>query len=445
MTIDGFVHPRRSGAAALAAFALVCAAAVAPADPAGRHPSDPFEPMVTREESALLASVMAVAETNTAAAVGLLRDARKPDDSAALDFILGNLHYRDRDLDAARAAYEAALEKFPPFRGAIVNLGRVHLLEDRPAEAIDLYRRLVRDGIADADSVLLLGHALMMEDRPVPAEAAYRQTLLLDPRHMEARLGLTKALMRQERYPEGLALVAEILRDDPVNRELWSLRANALLNAGDYEEAARAIETAHRLGCADADMLAALGDLLLNRNQPADGLKAYESAFSTAPPSAVLVLRAAEGFLMIGDMPGADRMLRRAADMKDAGETSFDAAAGLTLLRLRAERAQQAGDTDGALALCEEIVRIDPLDGRTLLLIAGLHQARGRLEDAAMTCERAARVKGFEADALVLHAQIEVARDRYAGAVALLESAQSFRAQPHVARYLDQLRRMLPQ
>jgi len=443
MTPD-FVVRRRSGTVPLAAFALACAVAGARADSAGRRPSDPFEPTITREEGALLASVMAVAETNTAAAVGLLRDARTPDASAALDFVLGNLHYRDRDLAAARAAYEAALEKFPAFRGAIVNLGRVHLLEDRPAAAIDLYRRLVRDGIADADSVFLLGHALMMEDRPVPAEAAYRQTLLLDPRHAEARIGLAKALMRQARHSESLALVAELLRDDPVNRELWSLRANALLSAGDHDAAAQAIETARRLGCADAEMLAALGDLFLNRNQPADGLQAYESAFAAASPSAARVLRAAEGFLMIGDLPGADRMLERAAEMKAAGETPFDAAASLTLLRLRAERAQQAGDPDRALALCEEIARLDPLDGRTLLLIANLQQAKGRLEDAAMTCERAARVKGFEADALVLHAQVEVARDRYAEAIALLESAQAFRAQPHVARYLDQLRRMLP-
>jgi len=443
MNLDPFICSRRSGAASLAALALACAAVVVRGAGDGHHHPSPFEPTVTREESAALAAAMAMAETNTPAAVRAIEAFRRADSSAALDFAIGNLHFRAKDLDAARAAYEAALVRLPAFRSAIVNLGRVHLLEGRPAPAIELYQRLVRDGVADADSLLLLGHALLMEDQSVSAETAYRHTLLLDPRQKEARLGLAKALMRQERYAEGLALVGEILRNDPVHRDLWSLRANALLGLGDYADAARAIETARRLGCADAEMLASLGDLHLNRNQPADGLQAYEAAFSNAPPTAARVLRAAEGFLMIGDLPGADCMLKRAAELKAAAPRAFDTASGLTLLRLKAERAQQGGDADGALALCQEIVRADPLDGRTLLLIAGLQQAAGRLEDAAMTCERAARAKGFEADAPVLHAQVEVSRDRYAQAVTLLEAAQTFRAQPHVARYLDQLRRMV--
>ena len=59
-----------------------------------------------------------------------------------------------------------------------------------------------------------------------------------------------------------------------------------------------------------------------------------------------------------------------------------------------------------------------------------------------MTCERAARVKGFEADALVRHAQIEVRRERYGRAAELLENAQVFQNQPHVGRYLEQVRRL---
>jgi tetratricopeptide (TPR) repeat protein len=112
------------------------------------------------------------------------------------------------------------------------------------------------------------------------------------------------------------------------------------------------------------------------------------------------------------------------------------------LLRLQGTLAQQTGDMDAAVKQYEEILRLDPLDAETMLLLADIRHDQGQLEEAVMTLERAARVKGFEADALVRQAQIEVERERYGRAVELLESAQAFRDQPHVARYLEQVRRL---
>jgi hypothetical protein len=60
-----------------------------------------------------------------------------------------------------------------------------------------------------------------------------------------------------------------------------------------------------------------------------------------------------------------------------------------------------------------------------------------------MAYERAARVAGFEARGLIRQAQVEVERERYPRAIELLEAAQAFDAQPHVARYIEQLRRMV--
>ena len=421
----------------LAAFAAASAAG-------GDHPNarDPFEPTVTREENALIAAAMDVAATNSAQAIRMLAGDRLQNASPALDFAIGNLHFQNERLDEVAAAYRAAIDKLPKFRSAIMNLGRVYLLQERTSEAIDLYRKLVADGQADADILLLLGHALLMEQAPVSAETAYRQSLLLRPQHPDAMLGLAKALMRQERYAEGLALVGEILERDPTHRELWALRANAFLSMGKQTEAMQAIENARRLGRADADMLATLGDLLMNQDQPEDALRAYEAAFEGGEPAPARLLRAVEGFLMAGDADGAAMMIARAEAACRSNPGSFGESQAAILLRLRAERARQTGQSEEAMALCEDVLKLDPLDGRTLLVLAQLQQDAGRLEDAAMTCERAARVKGFEADALVRHAQIEVRRERYGRAAELLENAQVFQNQPHVGRYLEQVRRL---
>jgi len=100
--------------------------------------------------------------------------------------------------------------------------------------------------------------------------------------------------------------------------------------------------------------------------------------------------------------------------------------------------------TDQAIALYQELLRIDPLDARALLLLARGQRRQGRLEEAALTCERAARLPGFEAEAWVLHAQIEVERERYGRALELLEAAQTLQDRPHVRRYLEQVRRLAP-
>lgn len=403
---------------------------------------DPFEPTVTRDESALLSNVMEVAATNTAAAIDRLSEHDFSKASPAIDFALGNLYFQAENFEAAVSAYRAAIKKLPRFRGAIMNLGRVFLLQGRTTETITLYQQLVADGQADAGILVLLGHAMLLENNPVSAETAYRQALLLHPKHDEAMPGLAKALLQQERFAEALALVGEILKKQPINQELWTLRTNAYLAMGKYKEALRSIEQARRLNCADAGMLATLGDLLLNQDQPQDALSAYEAAFDVEAPAVNRLLRAIDGFLMVEDTSRAADMVAKALTLREEAPHEFDAGQRIKLLRLQAELAQQQNEHKEARSLCEKILRLDPLDGRTMLLLADLQQAAGMLEDAVMTCERAARIKGFEADALIRQAQIEVSRERYSRAVPLLEAALAFRDQPHVSRYLEQIRRL---
>jgi len=410
-------------------------------DDANRH-EDPFEPTVSSQEAKLLHTAMTKAGTDKTAALEMLNVKNLADASPAIDFAIGNLYFQREELDAAAEAYQNAIRKLPKFRSAIMNLGRVYLLQQQTGKAITLYQQLAEDGQANADILLLLGHALLMENYPVSAEVAYQQTLLLRPKHPDAMLGMAKSLMQQERYEQGLALIGELLQQDPIQKELWSLRTNAYLAMGAYERATRSIEVARRLGCADIEMLATLGDLYLNRNQPEDALAAYKIAFRKESPSATRMLRAMEGFIIVGSPEGAERMLACVEGIKQEKSATFSLNDQIKLLRLKGELAQQKGESEQANALYEELLRIDPLDAKAMLLLAkGLHQ-KGNLEQAAIMCERAARIEGFEADALVLHAQIEVGREHYADAVELLEAAQTFVDRPFVKRYLDQVRRM---
>ena len=404
------------------------------------HAHDPFEPTLTREEGSFLAKVMTMTETDVNEAVRLLREERPEKfKSAALDFTLGNLLFQNDELTAAESAYREAVAKMPRFRAALMNLGRILLMQNRTQETITLYQRLVEDGQANADILLLLGHAILMEDAPVGAETAYRQALLLRPRDGEIRMGLAKALLSQERYREGLALIDEILERDPLNQELWSLRVNAMLTDGDLERATRATEQARRLGRATPSMLASLGDLWLNQDRPIDALDAYSEAFAGEKPSLDRLLRATEGFLMVDDAEGAQTMIARA---ESELEINDDPEARISLLRLKADWAVREGQTDNAIALLRQVLERNPLDGRALLTLTDLQAHEGHMEKALLTAERAARVEGYEAEALLRQARIEVGRGHYARAVPLLESAQAFDPRDAVSRYLEQVRRL---
>jgi tetratricopeptide (TPR) repeat protein len=440
--IPGWYRLRR----ALRALLLLCGAGMltlpVPAAPPPTPGTGAEEPTVTRREAELLQEAMQVSTTNAAAAAAALEKGDATASSAAVDFALGNLHFQARNLKAAVSAYRRALDKHPTFTRATSNLARVHIMRERPDEALTLFRELVLRGRADADTYLLMGHALLLENRPVSAENAYRQGLLLDPESAEARFGLAKCLLGQERHAEALGLVSELLRLDAANSELWALRANALIALGRPTEAIRVLESARRLGRANGEMTATLGDLYLNTDMPGEAAACHREALQAGTVSAARTLRAIEALVALRRLDEAHELLPA---FEQRLENNAEEARRLRpkLLWLTAQLARERGDRDEAVRLCEELVRKNPLDGTALLLLGDLLREDDALEDALMAYERAAGTQGREAEALVRQAQIEVERERYARAVELLEASLVFGEAPHVARYLEQVKRLV--
>ena len=403
--------------------------------------SDPFTPTVNSREAEFLQRARKTEDVEKALA--LFDEIDMEDASAAIDFAMGNLYFRSDKLDQAAQSYEKAIKKFPHFRSAKLNLGRVYLLQEKTSLAIRLYQDLVKNGQAGSDMLLLLGKALLIEDKPVSAENAFRQSLLLDPDSTDARAGLTKCLVLQERYSEGLSLAGEIIEKHPGRTEFWALLANALLATENTGRAIAVLESARRIESADNNMLALLADLYLNNGQAEEAVSRYEEAFKgDTAPSASRLLRAINGFLMINEPEHALSLINLAETMRRSSPEEFTSEHVLKLKRLRAELYRQKGNSEKAVEMYRQILREDPLNGETLMSLGDMHRDAGRLEDALIAYERLARVSGFEAPGLLRQAQVEVERERYSRAVDLLESAQAFRKQPHVTKYLEQVRRL---
>ncbi len=398
----------------------------------------PIAPSVTAAEVLLLEQAAAVAVTNPVAAVEMLESSGRDKQGPAVDFAVGNFHFQMEAYDAAVAAYANAVRKLPSFRDARKNTGRAWLLLGREAEAVRVYQELISDGHIDADIFLLLGHGLMMRGHAVPAESAYRQVLMLDPEHRDAHRGLTQSLLDQQRLQEVRHLVRGALDLDPTDAAYWALLANVEVALGDTASAIRTVETARRLAACPSTLLMLLGDLYLEAGRAAAATACYEVARHTGGIEPVRLLRAVEGLVMMGEGDRASVLLESVAR-----EVPPDPANDRRVRRLRADIAVLKGDLKQALAQYRELAGDDPLDGNTLLRLGDLLRESGLAGEADLTYERAGRLAGFEADALVRRARLEAEGGRMADAVSLLERAQRIEPRPAIARYLDQLQRLV--
>lgn len=392
----------------------------------------PVAPTISAKESVLLERAAAAAVTNRMQAVAILRAKNISDASAALDFAVGNFLFQDGKQEEAAEAYISAIKKLPTFRDALKNLGRVYLVLERDDDAIGVYQSMVENGMADADSMLLLGHALIMRSHYVSAENAYRQALLLSPANSDAQQGLVKCLLEQERYREARGLLKTILDAKPKSTELWLLLANVNMALDDHAKAITSLETASRLDCCSGVMLGLLGDLYLDAGQAQDAVERYEAAIDAGWKESQRLLRAAEGFVMIGDAKRARVML----NMIGGDKTSKQ------YLLLQAQLAVLEEKPKEAIKLYRTLIAADPLNGKVMLQLGDLQQNGGDLVAAELTYERAGRLEGTTRQSLVKRGQLAVQNNQFKKAVKLLEAAQAIEDKPNLERYLKQVRRL---
>jgi Flp pilus assembly protein TadD len=114
----------------------------------------------------------------------------------------------------------------------------------------------------------------------------------------------------------------------------------------------------------------------------------------------------------------------------------------LLKIEARLSMAEGAGSAETA-AVLEEIIQLDPLDGEALMLLGQHYSRQNEPDKAIFYYERAASLEAFEANAKVRHAQILVGLGRYADALPLLRRAQEVKPRDDIARYLEQVERIV--
>jgi len=398
------------------------------------------EPSLTKDETKRMQEVFELmAEDKIDAAIVLLEKNRTPTSSAAFDYTLAGLRFQRDEVELAVKGFQAAVDKFPRYKRAWRNLGMAYVRSGDHAAAVPAFRRLLEFGGGDSFVYGLLGYGYWTIGDHLASESAYRMANMLDPDSQQWRIGLATSFFEQRRFADAAALCGQLIAVQPDVAEYWLMQAKAYIGLGEAQRAAENLELLDGMGKTSPETLNLLGDIYVN-----DGL------FHVA---AARYVRAMEG----SDARGLPRAMRAAKDFAvrgaydetriviDAVEARHSAALQdadrVDLLRMRAQIALASGADGEQARVLEEIVKLDPTDGQSLIQL-GKHCARtGQFEKGVFWFERAALMEEFEADAKTGHGQLLANEGRYAEAMPLLRRAYELKPRPSLRDYLDQVER----
>ena len=400
-----------------------------------------LEPRVTPEEVALLERLRPLMGTNLRAAAKLLESEIKPNSSAILDFNLGSIYFQQDMMDKAARRYRRAVEKFPSFRRAYRNLGMIQVRDVKYDEAIASFTRMIELGGGDAYSYGLLAFAYAAKEDYLAAEAAYRNALLLQPDNTEWRLGLTRCVFKQQKFEDAVSLLDVLIQHYPEKPEFWLLQANAYLGLKKPLKAAVNLECLDRMRKATPENMVLLGDLYLGEDLADLAAQAYGLGLSGEPalPTA-RVIRCSQQLAAKGAF-GQARFVN--ARLRALREKSLEPADRAQLAKLDARIALARGDEGPELVRAlEETLKLNPLDGDALMLMAQYLSRKNESERAVLNYERAAEIPEFEVQARTRHAQLLVSLGRFNDALPLLRRVQEVKPREEIARYLEQIERI---
>ncbi len=400
--------------------------------------SDVEPPLTAAERKTLQAAIDLVATERAADAVAALERSRGPAASAQLDFTLANTLTQLDRLDEAAAAAGLAVQKFPRFRRAWAHLGMVQFRRGDFREAGRALSRAVELGAHDALTYGLLGVAHARSQRYVAAESAFRMAAMLAPDEWDWQMGLAETFYRQERFADAVALFRGLQEQHPDRPELWLALGEAYLRLGKDLEAVKCLQVVDGLGAATPAMLANLADACARLGLPDLAAAAWLRGMEAEGGTADRALRGARFLLGRGAPEEAAELAAQIAARRGDRLGEHEAR---ELLRLRARLAAATGATDTEVAMLQELVARDPLDGDALLRLGQHHARTGDPQQAIFCFERAASSEAVGADARVLHAQVLASQRRYAEAVPLLKAAQAMKPRDSVATFLQQVER----
>ena len=262
---------------------------------------------------------------------------------------LGEALERIGALDAAIAAYRAALQPDPQFRKASNNLILALVKAGKGEEAVQRARDRVAQAPNDPDRYFTLGLA-QSEQNVEEAMKSFRRALEIDPRHVLARYNLALALDRSDRAAEAIEEMKKTLALDP--RAETHYRLGVMYSRqGEFDAAIRELKAAIDRDPRSADAHAARGAVFRARRDWENAERELRRAIAIHADSATYYALA-QILQQRGDTVGATTAIAEAERLRHRREQDQQA----SVLTSVGTAKFDDGDLAGALELFRRAV-----------------------------------------------------------------------------------------
>jgi tetratricopeptide (TPR) repeat protein len=409
------------------------------------------EPKLTEEEQHYLEQIQPFMGKDLEACINAFEKVSGPEATARFDYELGVLYMQKNDVEKAREALIRAVTKFERFLRAHSNLGLLYTRVNRTREAIPHITKSIALGQASEELYGMLAYCHLQNGDSLSAETAYRNAIMLGPKTVDWKTGLAQALFSQQKAGEAIALLDELLKVDPQKELFWNMQAVAQIANGQPLKAAQNLEMLALMGKATAKEYSILGDIYMSQALFPLASRSYIAGASAkgAPSAPDGLLKNAESLAQRSAYPEAKSVLASVESVFPSLDTSHK----VKMLKIRSRIAMAEEAPDSAVALLNEIVQVDPMDGEALMLLADHFIKKGTdadLVQAIFYLERGVKIPTSEADASVRLAQAKIAKsasetdkgkrlEAMASAIELLKRAQELKKRDSVGSYMADL------
>ncbi|MEM1440936.1 MAG: tetratricopeptide repeat protein [Verrucomicrobiota bacterium] len=396
-----------------------------------------IEPLVTvDEEEYLRDGAELLANENREGAIKLYEEASILPESPAMMFSLASLRFEEGEFEEAKESFQAALAAFPNFRDAHRNLGMALVQLDEIDEAEKSLIRAVELGARDGITMGFLGFCHAADKDFQAALQSYRLAQVTMPKEIEWKLGEARCLAELGQTQEAIGLYRQLLKTLPTSSMLWLSLGFSLQQTGDERAAIHALEVARTFEEMNAPGLLSLGHLYLGQNLRKEALQAYEISLSVDPP--ITESQSTEALRYLVDY----NFYAEAKVLDGVIVAKYPEAKDPQLLRLRALIEFETGEPDKAIETIRSIVKEDPLDGKSLMVLARFLASEEAYVEAEMVLEQAALLKDHAADAYFRLGELLVEQGEYDEAVEKLIQAQALDPRPSIETYLEAVREL---
>ena len=398
------------------------------------------EPEMTEEEYALYEKVVSMLASNPEFAVKLLEamyTSDKEPPSPAFGFILGNAYYAANQVDKAETNYRNAVNRYPTFLRAWVNLGVLYYSTGRYADAIPCFSKAVELGDRDSSTFGLLGYSLQKGGDLVSAEMAYMQALSGNPADVDWKEGLLGICIDGKQFTRAESLVKNLIKEKPDDSRYWLTYANILLAEGRKLEATVLLETASGAGIANVEELTLLGDLYAEQGMVPEAGAIYQKVLVPSPEIGERKL------LHYAQVLISSKRLQDAQGVLDMFKSEGEDADGIELRQTRADLLAAQRKWPEERQELDGLLKLQPFNGRALISLGRSYAAEDDVPRATLAFETAYGVKDSTYIASLELANIELKNRHYSKSVEYLQKALSIEKTDEVQDFLVRVRTLV--